>query len=128
MIRKIRKITLEGTQQPVASDVNLQQSQTDSTDNNALANTDKLNAQSAQNESPFKPEDVDKMSDDDVINYVFINVPQNIDNATRQKLFARADKIRQNRANGTSNYASAKDMVKGVMANAQAYIKNNGGI
>lgn len=76
------------------------------------------------NAPEFKAEDVDGMSENEVLNYTYFDIPQNIDDATRQKLYARADQIRQNRENGTSLGQSAQELAKGIIRDAQNFLSS----
>ena len=63
--------------------------------------------------------DVDKLSDEEVMNYVYFNVPQDIDASTLQSLHARADQIRQKRTNGNMSPQDQEKFANGIIAAAQ---------
>lgn len=66
------------------SDESYNETQIENDDDSVIANaTPTLQAQ-----------DVDGLEDKDVMNYVYFNAPQDIDDSTRQALFNRADQIR----------------------------------
>ena len=70
----------------VAADVNTQEETTED-----IAQETDLVA----NATPtIQEQDVDGLEDKDVMNYVYFNAPQDIDDGTRQALFNRADQIR----------------------------------
>lgn len=77
-----------------------------------------------ENKQPFTADDVDGMDEADVIDKVYFNIPDNLDDATRQKLYDRANQIRLNRENGTLTGKNMSDMAKNVISNAQAFLKN----
>lgn len=74
------------------------------------------------NAPEFQAADVDGMSENEVLDYTYFNIPKNIDDAARQKLYARADQIRQNRQNGTSLGQSAQELAKGIIRDAQNFL------
>lgn len=71
----------------------------------------------------IQEQDVDSMEDKDVMNYVYFNTPQDIDDATRNALFNRADNIRQKQMNGNMTPKDQEEFTKGVIA-AAAQKKN----
>lgn len=77
-----------------------------------------------ENKQPFTADDVDGMDEADVIDKVYFNIPDNLDDATRQKLYDRANQIRLNRENGTLSGKNMSDMAKNVISNAQSFLKN----
>lgn len=77
-----------------------------------------------ENKQPFTADDVDGMDEADVIDKVYFNIPDNLDDATRQKLYDRANQIRLNRENGTLTGKNMSDMAKNVISNAQTFLKN----
>lgn len=89
-------------------------------------NTDPQSSQPNQNsnEPQFTAQDVDGMDENEVLNYVYFDIPQNIDDATRQKLYARADQIRQNRQNGTITGQSATELANGIIRDAKNFLAN----
>lgn len=77
-----------------------------------------------ENKPPFTADDVDNMDEGDVLDKVYFNIPDNIDDATRQKLYDRANQIRLNRENGTLTGKNMSDLAKNVISNAQNFLKN----
>lgn len=71
----------------------------------------------------LQEQDVEGLEDKDVMNYVYFNTPQDIDDGTRQALFNRADQIRQKQMNGSTTPKDQEDFAKGVIA-AAAQSKN----
>lgn len=71
----------------------------------------------------LQEQDVDGLEDKDVMNYVYFNAPQDIDDGTRQALFNRADQIRQKQMSGSTTPKDQEDFAKGVIA-AAAQTKN----
>lgn len=113
----IRFIKEEAIVQPatVAADVNTQEDSKDEVkqETNLVANTIPT----------LQEKDVDGLEDKDVMNYVYFNAPQDIDDGTRQALFNRADKIRQKQMNGSTTPKDQEEFAKGVIA-AAAQSKN----
>lgn len=66
----------------------------------------------------LQAQDVDDLEDKDVMNYVYFNAPQDIDDNTRQALFNRADQIRQKQMNGSTTPKDQEEFAKGVIAAA----------
>lgn len=66
----------------------------------------------------LQEKDVDGLEDKDVMNYVYFNAPQDIDDGTREALFNRADQIRQKQMNGSTTPKDQEDFAKGVIAAA----------
>ena len=66
----------------------------------------------------LQEQDVDGLEDKDVMNYVYFNAPQDIDDNTRQALFNRADQIRQKQMNGATTPKDQEEFAKGVIAAA----------
>ncbi len=66
----------------------------------------------------LQEKDVDGLEDKDVMNYVYFNAPQDIDDGTRQALFNRADQIRQKQMSGSTTPQDQEDFAKGVIAAA----------
>lgn len=98
-----------------------------SNNQNSGANTEDINAKNTvvnQNAPEFQANDVDAMSENEVLNYTYFDIPKNIDDSTRQKLYKRADQIRQNRQNGTSVGQNAQELAKGIIRDAQNFLKN----
>ena len=71
----------------------------------------------------LQEQDVDGLEDKDVMNYVYFNAPQDIDDGTRQALFNRADQIRQKQMSGSTTPKDQEEFAKGVIA-AAAQTKN----
>ena len=66
----------------------------------------------------LQEQDIDGLEDKDVMNYVYFNAPQDIDDGTRQALFNRADQIRQKQMNGSTTPKDQEEFAKGVIAAA----------
>jgi len=115
--RKIRFINEDAAVQPatVAADVNTQEESLD----DITQDTDNV----ANNTPTLQAQDVNDLEDKDVMNYVYFNVPQDIDDSTRQALFNRADQIRQKQMNGSTTPKDQEEFAKGVIA-AAAQTKN----
>ena len=71
----------------------------------------------------LQEQDVEGLEDKDVMNYVYFNAPQDIDDGTRQALFNRADQIRQKQMSGSTTPQDQEKFAKGVIA-AAAQTKN----
>lgn len=114
---RVRFINEEAIVQPatVAADVNTQEDSKDDVkqETNLVANTIPT----------LQEQDVDGLEDKDVMNYVYFNAPQDIDDGTRQALFNRADQIRQKQMNGSTTPKDQEEFAKGVIA-AAAQTKN----
>ena len=109
---RVRFINEEAIVQPatVAADVNTQEDSKDDVkqETNLVANTIPT----------LQEQDVDGLEDKDVMNYVYFNAPQDIDDGTRQALFNRADQIRQKQMNGSTTPKDQEEFAKGVIAAA----------
>lgn len=68
----------------------------------------------------LQAQDVDGLEDKDVMNYVYFNAPQDIDDNTRNALFSRADQIRQKQMNGSMTPKDQEVFAKGVISAATA--------
>lgn len=66
----------------------------------------------------LQEQDVEGLEDKDVMNYVYFNAPQDIDDGTRQALFNRADQIRQKQMSGSTTPQDQEEFAKGVIAAA----------
>ena len=66
----------------------------------------------------LQEQDVEGLEDKDVMNYVYFNAPQDIDDGTRQALFNRADLIRQKQMSGSTTPQDQEEFAKGVIAAA----------
>ena len=109
---RVRFINEEAIVQPatVAADVNTQEETTED-----IAQETDLVA----NATPtLQEQDVEGLEDKDVMNYVYFNTPQDIDDGTRQALFNRADQIRQKQMNGATTPKDQEEFAKGVIAAA----------
>ena len=114
-----RKFYTEAQQVTFGSDTNL----TNNSDEIKSIDTDEdINPE--ENKSGLTTSDVDEMDEADVIDKVYFNIPDNIDDAVRQKLYDRANQIRLNRENGTLTGKNMSDMAKNVISDAQAFLKN----
>ena len=114
---RVRFINEEAIVQPatVAADVNTQEE----TKEDIAQETDLV-----ANATPtLQEQDVDGLEDKDVMNYVYFNAPQDIDDGTRQALFNRADQIRQKQMSGSTTPKDQENFAKGVIA-AAAQTKN----
>jgi hypothetical protein len=109
---RVRFINEEAIVQPatVAADVNTQEE----TKEDIAQETDLV-----ANATPtLQEQDVDGLEDKDVMNYVYFNAPQDIDDGTRQALFNRADQIRQKQMSGSTTPKDQENFAKGVIAAA----------
>lgn len=68
----------------------------------------------------LQAQDVEGLEDKDVMNYVYFNAPQDIDDNTRNALFSRADQIRQKQMNGSMTPKDQEVFAKGVISAATA--------
>lgn len=114
-----RKFYTEAQQVTFGSDTNL----TNNSDEIKSIDTDE-DVNPEENKSALTTSDVDDMDEADVIDKVYFNIPDNIDDAVRQKLYDRANQIRLNRENGTLTGKNMSDMAKNVISDAQAFLKN----
>lgn len=114
-----RKFYTEAQQVTFGSDTNL----TNNSDEIKSIDTDE-DVNPEENKSALTTSDVDEMDEADVIDKVYFNIPDNIDDAVRQKLYDRANQIRLNRENGTLTGKNMSDMAKNVISDAQAFLKN----
>ncbi len=109
---KIRFIKEEAIVQPatVSADVNTQEETTDdiTQETNLVANITPT----------LQEQDVEGLEDKDVMNYVYFNAPQDIDDGTRQALFNRADQIRQKQMSGSTTPQDQEKFANGVIAAA----------
>lgn len=109
---RVRFINEEAIVQPatVAADVNTQEDNKDDIkqETDLVANTTPT----------LQEKDVDGLEDKDVMNYVYFNAPQDIDDVTRQALFNRADQIRQKQMSGSTTPKDQEEFAKGVIAAA----------
>ena len=93
---------------PVATN-NTQQAeqQQSTTDTNTAGELD-------PNKPLFTKDDVEKMSPGEIINYVYVNTPQNIDAETKQALLARADQLRKDAETGKDVQERARQILRSV--------------
>jgi hypothetical protein len=114
---RVRFINEEAIVQPatVAADVNTQEETKEdiAQETNLVANATPT----------LQEQDVEGLEDKDVMNYVYFNAPQDIDDGTRQALFNRADQIRQKQMSGSTTPQDQEKFAKGVIA-AAAQTKN----
>lgn len=68
----------------------------------------------AERQPALTAEDVAKLTPGEVINYVYVNVPQNIDAATKRALLARADQLRKDADVGKDVEERAKQILRSV--------------
>ena len=111
-LRKLKFINEDAAVQPatVAADVNTQEESLD----DIAQETDNV----ANTTPTLQAQDVNDLEDKDVMNFVYFNVPQDIDDSTRQALFNRADQIRQKQMNGSTTPKDQEEFAKGVIAAA----------
>ena len=108
----VRFLNEEAIVQPatVAADVDTQEETTE----DIAQKTDLV----ANTTPTIQEQDVEGLEDKDVMNYVYFNAPQDIDDGTRQALFNRADQIRQKQMNGSTTPKDQEEFAKGVIAAA----------
>ena len=115
---RVRFINEEAIMQPatVAGNVDTQEETTEdiAQETDLVANTTPT----------LQEKDVDGLEDKDVMNYVYFNAPQDIDDGTRQALFNRADQIRQKQMSGSTTPQDQEEFAKGVIAAAAAQTKD----
>lgn len=113
MKRKIRLLREDAAVQPVTfdSDVDTQEMKQQETEQETNEVT--------ETPTPAQQIDVDKLSDEEVMNYVYFNVPKDVDSSTLQSLHARADQIRQKRTNGNMSPQDQEKFANGIIAAAQ---------
>lgn len=116
-----RKLYKEAQQVTFGTSVNLSQKDTEE-DTNPIDTDEEPNPD--ENKSTLTVDDVDGMDEADVLDKVYFNIPDNIGDDVKQKLFDRANQIRLNRENGTLNGKNMSDMAKNVISNAQSFLKN----
>lgn len=75
---------------------------------------DQITDDAAEQQSALTAEDVAKLTPGEVINYVYVNVPQNIDAATKRALLARADQLRKDADVGKDVEERAKQILRSV--------------
>lgn len=73
----------------------------------------------AEQQPALTAEDVAKLTPGEVINYVYVNVPQNIDAVTKQALLARADQLRKDADVGKDVEERAKQILRSVGSTIQ---------
>lgn len=83
--------------------------------------TDQSQQQTTNTYDPNKPlfnkDDVEQMSPGEVINYVYVNMPQNIDAETKQALLNRADQLRKDAETGKDVQERARQILRSIGAN-----------
>lgn len=67
-----------------------------------------------ENQTQFTADDVANMTPGDVLNYVYVNPPQNIDMQTKQALLKRADEIRKDADAGKDVKQRAEEILKSI--------------
>ena len=93
---------------PVANNTQqVNQQQTTETDTNTTGELD-------TNKPLFTKDDVEKMTPGEIINYVYVSTPQNIDAETKQALLARADQLRRDAETGKDVQERAKQILRSV--------------
>lgn len=70
-----------------------------------------------QNKPLFTKDDVDKMSPGEIINYVYVSMPQNIDAETKQALLSRADQLRRDAETGKDVQERARQILRSIGSN-----------
>lgn len=116
-----RKLYKEAQQVAFGAGTNLSQNGNEE-DTNPIDTDEEPNPD--ENKPALTVDDVDGMDEADVLDKVYFNIPDNIGDDVRQKLFDRANQIRLNRENGTLNGKNMSDMAKNVISNAQNFLKN----
>lgn len=72
------------------------------------------NGEADQNQVPFTADDVAKMTAGEVINYVYVNPPQNLDPQTKNALLDRADQMRKEAESNGNIKDRAKEILRSV--------------
>lgn len=75
------------------------------------------NTQTPNVKVSFTEKDVDNMNDDEIINYTYLNIPDGLDQVTKDKLMKRADEIRrkqETQMNQVVNNTNAKNVLNNV--------------
>ena len=85
------------------------------------ATTDQSQQQTTNTYDPNKPlfnkDDVEQMSPGEVINYVYVNMPQNIDSETKQALLNRAEQLRKDAETGKDVQERARQILRSIGSN-----------
>ena len=83
--------------------------------------TQTTDPQNTENPDPNKPlfskEDVEKMSPGEIINYVYVAMPPNLDADTKQALLARADQLRKDAETGKDVQDRARAIMRSIGSN-----------
>ena len=83
--------------------------------------TDQSQQQTTNTYDPNKPlfnkDDVEQMSPGEVINYVYVNMPQNIDSETKQALLNRAEQLRKDAETGKDVQERARQILRSIGSN-----------
>jgi hypothetical protein len=108
---RVRLIREDAAVQPAtfASDVDVEE----------VKEQEQETTETTETPTPAQQIDVDKLSDEEVMNYVYFNVPKDVDSSTLQSLHARADQIRQKRTNGNMSPQDQEKFANGIIAAAQ---------
>ena len=69
------------------------------------------------NKPLFSKEDVEKMSPGEIINYVYVAMPPNLDADTKQALLARADQLRKDAETGKDVQDRARAIMRSIGSN-----------
>lgn len=69
------------------------------------------------NKPLFTKDDVEKMSPGEIINYVYVNMPKNIDADTKQALMNRADQLRRDAETGKDVKERARQIMRSIGSN-----------
>lgn len=73
--------------------------------------------QDLKNKVPFTKDDVDKMTPGEIINYVYVSMPTNIDPETKRALLLRADQMRNDAQAQRDVKERARQILRGVGSN-----------
>lgn len=89
--------------------------------NNQQQQQNQTNTQGTDNPDEIKitANDVEKMTPGEVINYLYVNTPKNIDPLTKQALLTRADQLRRDADAGKDIETRAKEILRSVGSNIQ---------
>lgn len=99
---------------PVATNTQQQtQANTNTTQTNQTTGQDVID----QNKPLFTKDDVEKMSPGEIVNYVYVNMPQNIDAETKQALLNRADQLRKDAETGKDVQERARQILRSIGSN-----------
>lgn len=100
---------------PVANNTNTTTNQEESTTQNQT--TDQGTVLNDPNKPLFTKEDVAKMTPGEIINYVYVSMPPNIDPQTKEALMARADELRRDAETGKDVKSRARQILRSIGSN-----------